>query len=397
MGDSNEQGVPQMLMRPSLDERGRQTFAKHLRQFVFGPLRAAARRAYEARVAPLLQQQSSEGQAPRVRARAALLHEPEYRFFADLHRISQEQIWSSTAETVERHALALRDQWRALEKPRGSLRLDPAMTVPEYLRRMDTHCMPGSYYGEWLEDDLANGALYQRGSFLYAPSGGPDIDGAGRSSLALLRRELPDFVPRRIVDFGCGTCGPLWPYFEAFPRAEIHGVDVGAPLLRFAHLAAERRGLALHLRQADAAHTGYEPGSFDLVTAHIMFHETESEAVPAILAEAHRILRDDGVLLIVDLPDARHIPDVFQQVIFDGDAYYNNEHFWQRMHELDWQAELARAGFPAGAISLTRAPMLSYEPPGDAGSAPRWIAGRFNYFAVIARKAAASPANGHGS
>ncbi len=390
MSDAIEQDETQMLMRPSLDERGRQTFAKHLRQFVFGPVRAAAQRAYEARVAPSLPQESA-GQVRRERARAALLREPEYQFFADLHRIGQEQIWSSTAETVERHARSLRDAWRAIDRPRGSLTLDPAMTVPEYLRRMDTHCMPGSYYSEWLEDDLANGALYQRGSFLYAPSGGPDIDGAGQASLALLRGALPDFVPRRILDLGCGTCGPLWPYFAAFPQAEIHGLDIGAPLLRFAQLAAQRRGLALHLRQADAARTRYETGSFDLVTAHIMFHETETEAVPAILAEAQRILRDDGVLLIVDLPDAGRIPDVFQQVIFDGDAHYNNEHFWQRMHQLDWQAELERAGFPTGQISLTSAPMMLYQPPGEDGSPPRWTAGRFAYFAVLARKRAAAP------
>lgn len=383
-----EQDATQMLMRPSLDERGRQTFAKHLRQFVFGPVRAAAQRAYAARVAPRLAHESAGG-ARREQARAALLHEAEYQFFADLHRISQEQIWNSTAETVERHALDLRDAWRAIGRPRGSLTLDPAMTVPDYLRRMDTHCMPGSYYGEWLEDDLANGALYQRGSFLYAPSGGPDIDGAGQASLALLRGALPDFAPRRILDLGCGTCGPLWPYFSAFPQAEIHGLDIGAPLLRFAQLAAERRGLALHLRQADAARTGYETGSFDLVTAHIMFHETETEAVPALLAEAQRILRDDGVLLIVDLPDAGRIPDVFQQVIFDGDAHYNNEHFWQRMHQLDWQAALERAGFPAEQISLTSAPMMLYQPPGEDGSPPRWTAGRFAYFAVLARKRAA--------
>ncbi len=388
MADANEQDESQMLIRPSLDERGRQTFAKHLRQFVFGPVRAAAQRAYKGRVAARLEPTIADGRALRQRAREALLAEPEYRFFADLHRISQEQIWNSTAETVERDATALRAQWRAVSGTRGSLTVDPQLTIPEYLRRMDTHCMPGSYYREWIEDDLANGALYHRGSFLYAPSGGPDVDGAGRASLALLRRELPRFRPCRIVDLGCGTCGPLWPYFEAFPDVEIHGVDIGAPLLRFAQLAAERRGRALHLRQADAARTGYESGSFDLATAHILFHETEKDAVPAILAEARRILRDDGILLIVDLPDAQRIPDVFQQVVFDGDAYYNNEHFWQRMHELDWQAELERAGFPSAGISLTGAPMMLYGPPERTDAPPRWTAGRFQYFAVLARRAA---------
>jgi len=386
MYDTAEQTPRDHLLHPDLDERGRQAFAKHLRQFVFGPARAAAQGAFTQRVAPALAKQSPEAARDRRLVREALLREPEYQFFSDLHRVSQELIWNSTADSVERESPKLREQFLALRDPKGSLQLDPGLQVPEYLRRMDTHCMPGSYYTEWTADDLSNGALYDRGGFLYTPGAGPSGDGAGRTSLEFLRTHVPGYTPKRMLDLGCGTATPLLAWAREFPQTEIHGLDIGAPLLRHAHLRAEQQGVALHLRQADAAASGYPDGHFDLVTSHIMFHETEADAIPPILAEAYRVLAQGGILLIVDLPDAGRIPDVFQQVVFDGDAYYNNEHFWMKMHDLDWPAQLQRAGFAPGSIEIGFAPMQMHVPE-TTESPGRWSTGRFGFFAAMARKA----------
>jgi SAM-dependent methyltransferase len=284
----------------------------------------------------------------------------------------------------------LKEDLRALQSSagpaRGSLTLDPQLKIPKYLLAMDTHCMPGSYHTEWSEGDLANGALYDRGAFLYAPSGGPRGDGAGRASLALYRRDHPQASPARILDLGCATGGPLLPWAEAFPQAELHGVDVGAPLLRFGHLRAEKAGIPIHFRQADAASTGYPDDHFDVIVSHITFHETSAAAVPAIVKEAHRILKPGGVFIFVDLPNVASIPDVFQQVVFDGDAHYNNEHFWMRMHELDWPAIYQRAGFAPGNIKPGFAPMQMYVPEGSTNPQPKWVSGMFGFFAMAATK-----------
>jgi SAM-dependent methyltransferase len=387
--NTTDQSRDDVLIEPTLDERSRQAFAKHLRQFVFGPARMNAARAYQQRVVPA---NTAAGRAPldRRSAREALLREPEYQFFSDLHRVSQEMIWNSVTDTLDREVPRLKEDLRALQssvgKTRGSLTLDPQLKIPKYLLAMDTHCMPGSYHTEWSEGDLANGALYDRGAFLYAPSGGPQGDGAGRASLALYRRDHPQANPARILDLGCATGGPLLPYAEAFPQAELHGVDVGAPLLRFGHLRAEKAGIPIHFRQADAAATGYPDDHFDLVVSHITFHETSAAAVPAIVKETHRILKPGGVFLFVDLPNVAAIPDVFQQVVFDGDAHYNNEHFWMRMHDLDWPAIYQRAGFAPGNIKPGFAPMQMYVPEGSANPQPKWVSGMFGFFALAATK-----------
>ncbi len=387
--NTTEQAHDDVLIEPTLDERGRQAFAKHLRQFVFGPARMVAARAYQQRVVPA---NAAAGGEPldRKAARKALLDEPEYQFFSDLHRVSQELIWNSVADTLDREVPHLKAQFQSLHdsasQRHGSLSLNPELAIPKYLLAMDTHCMPGSYHTEWSDGDLANGALYDRGAFLYAPSGGPRGDGAGRASLAFYRREHPLARPTRILDLGCATGGPLLPYAEAFPDAELHGLDIGAPLLRFGHLRAEKLGIPIHFRQADAAATGYPDDHFDLIVSHIVFHETSAAAVPAIIREARRILKPGGVFLFVDLPNVAAIPDVFQQVVFDGDAHYNNEHFWMRMHDLDWPQIYQRAGFAAANIKPGYAPMQTYIPAGSANPQAQWVSGMFGFFALQAIK-----------
>jgi len=46
-----------------------------------------------------------------------------------------------------------------------------------------------------------------------------------------LREREPAFAPRRILDLGCGVGNSTLPWAEGFPGAEVHAVDVAAPLL----------------------------------------------------------------------------------------------------------------------------------------------------------------------
>jgi len=371
--------------RPSHDEAARQRYAMGLRQYLFGPLREAVGRAFYGNVAPAYQAREGQPLTDRRAARREILALPAYQFFSDLHRISQEMIWNSVLDTLDRTGPELRARFRALQgTARGSLQLDPELAIPRYLTALDIHCMPGSYQRSEGEEDLIAGALYDRGGYLYSPGGGARRNGLGQTGLAFLRRALPDFRPARIVDLGCGIGGPTVVYREAFPDAEIHAVDVGAAMLRYGHLRAESLGCAIHFSQQDAAHTRFEAGHFDLVLSHIMFHETSAAAVPAILAECRRLLAPGGVMLHLDLPPPERLPDVYTQVIFDGDAYYNNEPFWMRMHDLDWPALLQAAGFEPDRTQLTMTPVQVLTPPSAEHPEGRWINGPFGLTAIVA-------------
>lgn len=372
--------------RPLQDEAARQRYAMGLRQYLFGPLRESLGKAFRQGVAPAYQAREGRPLLDRQTARRELLQVPGYQFFCDLHRVSQEMIWNSVIDTLDRAEPQLKEAYhRAAGQARGSLDLNPNLPVPEYLDIVDIHCMPGSYQRSTGDDDLVAGALYDRGGYLYSPAGGPERGGMGHTSLNFLRRSFPDFSPRRILDMGCGIGGPTVVYAEAFPQAEVHAIDIGAALLRYGHLRAEAMGRVIHFSQQNAERTGFPDGSFDLVVSHIMFHETAARAVPLILAECRRLLAPGGLMVHLDLPPPDRLPDAFTKVIFDGDAWYNNEPFWMRMHDLDWPAMLRSAGFAPEHTQLTLTPLQVLAPPAAGQAGGRWVNGPFALTAIAAQ------------
>ena len=66
--------------------------------------------------------------------------------------------------------------------------------------------------------------------------------------------------------------------------AEIIGVDVGAPVLRYAHARAEAFGLPIHFSQQNGEETNFPDGFFDVVCSHIIMHETSTRAAPRIFS-----------------------------------------------------------------------------------------------------------------
>jgi SAM-dependent methyltransferase len=375
--------------RPTHDEAARQRYAMGLRQYLFGPLRQAVGRAFYAKVAPEYEAREGRPLTDRSEARRAILGLAGYQYFSDLHRISQEMIWGSVIDTLDRTEPALREKYRNLNgRALGSIRLDSTLPIPRYVSAIDIHCMPGNYQRSTGDDDVIAGALYDRGGYLYSPGGGPQRGGMGYTSLQYLKTHFPELKPRRILDRGCGVGAPTLVYVEAFPDAEVHGIDIGAAMLRYAHLRAEAMAKRVHFSQQNAERTDFESGSFDLVLSHIMFHETSAKAIQPILTECRRLLGPRGVMLHLDLPHPDQLPDVFTKIIFDGDAWYNNEPFWMRMHDLDWPAMMRNAGFRPERVRVDVIPLQTFVPPTPEHPAGRWVAGRFSLTAFAASVAA---------
>ena len=371
--------------RPSHDEAARQRYAMGLRAYLFGPLREAVGRAFYASVAPEYEAREGHPLEDRREARREILKLPGYQYFCDLHRVSQDMIWNSVIDTLDRTEQSLRDAYRNIDDQRlGSIELDPDLEIPNYISAIDIHCMPGNYQSSDGDDDVIAGALYDRGGFLYSPGGGLQGDGMGRTSLAFLKQHYPDLSPRRILDMGCGIGGPTLVYVDEFPDAEVHAIDIGAAMLRYGHLRAEAMGRRVHFSQQNAEHTNFEDGSFDLIVSHIMFHETSAKAVQPILNECRRLLAPGGVMLHLDLPKPDLLPDIFTKIIFDGDAYYNNEHFWMRMHDLDWPGMLEQAGFAPDRVVSGIAPVSMFVPPSRENPAGEWRPGRMALSAFAA-------------
>ena len=242
--------------RPTHDEAARQRYAMGLRAYLFGPLREAVGRAFYASVAPAYEAREGHPLQDRREARREILELPSYQYFSDLHRVSQDMIWNSVIDTLDRTEQSLRDSYRELgETSVGSIKLDPDLEIPNYISAIDIHCMPGNYHASEGDDDVIAGALYDRGGYLYSPGGGPEGDGMGRTSLGFLKQHFPDFSPQRILDMGCGIGAPTLVYVDEFPDAEVHAIDIGAAMLRYGHLRAEVMGRRVHFSQQNAERT----------------------------------------------------------------------------------------------------------------------------------------------
>jgi SAM-dependent methyltransferase len=367
MGSSSNAfaAVPQarhaMLVEPERDELARQDFVRSFKAYIQSSLVPGVHAAWQGEVKPAFARR--EGREPRDRheIRRLMVNHPLFRTYASMQRVSQELLWDTVLDSIERELSQLLGRARAAAagrdgRPLGSLALDPALPLPNYVTGVDIHCMPGGYCGERVADDVAVGALYDRGVYLYALGMmGPMNDDIGASAAKYLRDAFPQFRPARILDMGCTVGHSTLPFVDAFPQAEVHAIDVGAPLLRYAHARAESLGRRVHFSQQDATRTSFPDGHFDLVCSSILFHETSARALPAIVRECHRLLAPGGLAVHGDLPPFWAM-DEFNQFMLDCETHYNNEPYWGAMREVDQVEEAVKAGFRREDVQFVMAP-----------------------------------------
>jgi len=347
-----------VLPEASHDEAARQDFVFGFSKHVLSSVVPGNRVAYEHRVGPDFEKR--EGRTPRDRheLRHAMARDAQYQVSSALQRTTQEMLWDSVGESIERQWDTLRDNAQKLTrgKTRSTLTLDPELAMPNYIGHNDHHAMPGGYATDLADGDIFSGALYDRGAFIYTDGLlGPHMEGSGLSVLRFLQARFPDLQPRRILELGCTTGATASVLSRGYPDAEIHAVDVGAALLRYAHARAEALGATIHFSQQNAEKTTFEDGSFDLVVTNALLHETAHQAIHNIIGECHRVLRKGGVMVHAEQPQFEGM-DLFKAFTHDWDSYNNNEPFWGTVHDLDLEDLAVGAGFSRGNVFQTFAP-----------------------------------------
>jgi ubiquinone/menaquinone biosynthesis C-methylase UbiE len=287
-----------------------------------------------------------------------------FRSWASLRRTSQEMLWDAVETSIERQSDGL--EAKAAEAPAmGSLTLaGDDFVLPPYLARGDVHLMPGGYDGG---EGIAQGALMDRGGAVYmlGRNGGLMNDGRGKTVVSHLRTLYPDFAPARILELGCGIGASIVPVAKAFPDAEVHGVDVGASMLRYALARARHLGVAVELSQGDAEQTRYPDGSFDLVFSCVLLHETSGEAIPRILAESRRLLAPGGVAVHLEVPNRYEQMDLWSKIRGEIEIDFNNEPAWKDAISVDYEVLMRQAGFADIRLGYQDACFAPEPGPGD--------------------------------
>ena len=310
-------------------EYARQGFVSALRKHVMVNLAVEMRQDYEDNVKPAYKKKSgAEPSTPRD-VKKAMESRTRYRMWSSLRYNAQEMVWASVQDGIERalpEMIHLAKEAAETNPAGGSLRLNPDLEIPRYVSALDVHLMPGCCHTENTKDDVAQGAVQVlggdvfRGGFRHR-KGNPG--GVGDSIAHYLKLKYPDFNPKRILDLGCNTGKNLAPYLAVYPDAEAHGVDVGAPLLRFGHAVASHDGLPIHFSQQDAEHLDFEDNSFDIVTSSFFLHELPVKSTKAIFSEIHRVLRPGGLMVHMELPPNSEV-DPYYGFYLDWDTGSNN-------------------------------------------------------------------------
>jgi SAM-dependent methyltransferase len=169
------------------------------------------------------------------------------------------------------------------------------------------------------------------------------------------RIDSPDAI-RRVLDLGSGPGVASVLLAERFPLAEVTAVDATGLLLDLARARAARLGVGERFttRIADLEHDLADvapAGSVDLIWASMVLHHLE--ALPAALADVHRLLRADGLIAIVEFgsrsgPLPAGFPvgrDGFLERLAAARRAALESHLPPGALALDWPALLADAGF----------------------------------------------------
>jgi SAM-dependent methyltransferase len=341
-----------MLPRTTHDELARQNFMQSLAAYVNNKMTPSNRVIYEKVAKPRFEHEHQCPPKNRHEIRRAMHREPFYRWWSALRRIQQEMMWESVSSSVERQLPELIEQAKDNGNELGSLTLAPDFQMPAYQTAVDIHCMPGGYHSEFRDNDIAAGAIYDRGTYVYGRGWlGPMNDDMGQSIIHYyLKPHYPDWQPSKILDMGCSVGHSTLPYVDAYPNAEVYAIDVSAPMLRYGHVRAEALGKRVHFVQENAESTHFPEGSFDLVVSHILLHEIPPFAIRNMMRESYRLLAPGGMMVHVEAPLYRHM-DMYSAFLYDWQTANNNEPFWSAMRELDVMAIAIAAGFNPDKVS----------------------------------------------
>ncbi|MEZ5498380.1 MAG: class I SAM-dependent methyltransferase [Steroidobacteraceae bacterium] len=322
--------LPRLQLEESREFRAYHEFLRAARQYMDGELVVAMHAKY--------QQAAANAPKPPTDAAAAtrLLDDlPQFQlyswYFRHLQRFKYHRASLGIFAALDSQRQRLQSGLEAAVGLAGErLRLDPDLAIPDYFRFVPFHQHTGG-----VTHDALDGLAYELGRRTTVAQ-----HADANNIYRLLFRMFPQREYARVLDWGTGHGAALIDWQRLHPQSECHGVDLSAPCLKLAHRRALENGMSLRFSQQDLEHLDYPDEHFDLVFFNFMLHELPPRSLPALLAEARRVLKPGGLFAGHEF----HLRpgDAFQNALQHAHGWLNNETYAVPWYDVPI-AELARA------------------------------------------------------
>ena len=352
---------------PSHDEAVRQDFVTDFRAFLTDEIYPKITPYYQSKIEPDFIKEHGRKPEDKKEVQNVMLQDSAYQSWSFLQRISQQMMFTSVIDTVERTLDELIKKTKKYSEL-GSLELDQTIQIPRYLTAYDIHQQPGGYHTENTENDISAGVVYDISLPIYSGDAmGDENDLLAQATINFIKNNIKT-VPKKILDMGCYIGNSTLPFAKAFPESEVYGIDVAAPGLRYAHARANALDASVHFSQQNAESMSFESNTFDIVTSCLFLHETSHAAIPKIINECARVLKPGGWMIHLDVyPFQRNVVEPLYDFLKDWEVINNNEDFSGALREMDLQGIFEEAGFSEETIEFTSAEASSETNKGYTG------------------------------
>ena len=268
-----------------------------------------------------------------------LMQDPALKTYYRVKRSLQESFWGCLSRSFgKRRAELLAAMDETDKQGPGTLRYDADWqgNTPEYASR-EIHIQPGGYAKEALA-----GIYYDYGLKVFM--GGACDDDRLAKGVAMVTALPADGQVKRILDLGVSAGASTIALKQRHPAAEVWGIDIAAPMVRYAHVRALEAGVDINLRQMPAEQLDFPDGHFDVVLALLVFHELPVPVAKQVIAEVFRVLRPGGTFTVLDFPGSRE-RDVYSMFFAEMDAADNGEPYLPDYVRSNVEDLLVAAGF----------------------------------------------------
>lgn len=221
---------------------------------------------------------------------------------------AQDTLWSKFLQPIFGFLIdreALKELSDSIDWSEAGDRLkDPELVYPEYYSSQNFHGIKGGYltsgaavtYDPVTKHALPPNEIWNREAVIKAVIGSP----------------------RKILDLGCGTGSTTIMLKQAFPLAEVVGLDLSPQMLTMSEYKAQQAELDIKWVHGLAEATKFADGEFEVVTASLLLHETPPAISQQVLQEAYRLLKSGGQMIILDghqkiLRNTTWLSDIFEE------------------------------------------------------------------------------------